>query len=323
MVTTSRRGFLDKFSTLAAAVTALGWVQERAASGPELKFPSAPRNRLAVASWPFRAFIDSPSNSARDRKHPGMDLKDFAAMVVNRFGVLNVEPLGDHFRSRTPAYTRELRGAVEKAGARVVNIPVSVGASFYDPEPAKRQTAVENGKKWVESALALGSPSIRAHIQGVPNVKPVVDLAAESLGQLADYGAGRNVVVNLENDDLVTEDAFFIVAVIEKVNSPYLCALPDFCNSMLGGNEQFNSDAVSAMFKHAYNIAHVKDSELDDKGRLFTVDIGKIFETAKASGFRGYYSMEWEGQGEPYAGTQKLIAESLKYLDRSAVVSKI
>jgi hypothetical protein len=42
--------------------------------------------------------------------------------------------------------------------------------------------------------------------------------------------------------------------------------------------------------------------------------VAKCFEIAKASGYRGFFSMEWEGAGEPYAGTQKLIDLSLKYL---------
>jgi sugar phosphate isomerase/epimerase len=82
---------------------------------------------------------------------------------------------------------------------------------------------------------------------------------------------------------------------------------------MLTGNEKYNYDAVAAMFKHAYNISHVKDSEVDN-GKLFRVDVGKTFAIAKTAGYRGYFSMEWEGEGEPYEGTRKLIEASLKYL---------
>ena len=40
----------------------------------------------------------------------------------------------------------------------------------------------------------------------------------------------------------------------------------------------------------------------------------KTFHILRASNYRGYCSMEWEGGGDPYAGTQKLIAASLQYL---------
>ena len=56
--------------------------------------------------------------------------------------------------------------------------------------------------------------------------------------------------------------------VIDAVNSPWLRALPDFGNSMMKGDEDFNYRAVDAMFRHAYNISHVKDSEVDN-GKVF------------------------------------------------------
>jgi sugar phosphate isomerase/epimerase len=314
---TSRRGFLKISAAVAAGAAALGrerliWPRP---SGLNLKFPTAPRERLAVASWPFRAFMESPTNRwARNPKLPGMDLKDFPAMVVSKFNLHGMEPLDQHFRSTDLAYVHQVREAAEKAGVRVVDIPCSVGASFYDTDPAQRKKAVGGGRKWVDVARALGSPSIRAHIQGRKGLKPDATLAAESLKELAAYGAEYNIIINLENDDNFTEDPFMIVDIMHKVASPYLHALPDFCNSMLTHDQAFNNRAMEAMFPLAYNIAHVKDSEVGDKNKVYTVDVAKCFEIARAASYRGYFSMEWEGAGEPYAGTQKLIDYSLKYL---------
>lgn len=315
MQNSSRRDFLKRAAALAAGTQAVGRPALLAASGPQIKFPTAPRDRLAVASWPFRMFIDSPGNRrGRDPKQPGMDLKDFGAMVIQKFGVHNIEPLGSHFRSTEPAYLQEVREATEKAGARIIDLPVDGRDSFYHPDAAKRAQAVATSKKWLEIAAAVGSPSVRLHIAGVRDVKPDVPRAVESLRQVAEYAAEKNVVANLENDDNTTEDPFYIVEILEKVNNPYLRALPDFCNSMLTHDQEFNNRAMAAMFKHAYCIAHVKDSEVGDKDKLFTVDVARCFAIAKAAGYRGYFSMEWEGDGEPYAGTQKLIDLSLKYL---------
>ena len=156
---------------------------------------------------------------------------------------------------------------------------------------------------------ASGSTSQAQH-----NAKPDVVRTAESLKQIAEYAAEKNVVANLENDDNFTEDPFFIVDVIEKVDNPYLRALPDFCNSMMTHDQDFNNRAMEAMFKHAYCISHMKDSEVDEGGTVRTVDFAKCFAIARAAGYRGYFSMEWEGKGEPYAGTQQLIDETLKHL---------
>lgn len=279
--------------------------QGRAAT-PDIHFPTAARDRLAVASYPFRASMERPG-------HPGLPLKDFAAMVVEKFGIHNIEPLSEHFPSTEPAYLEELRAAVERAHSHIVNIPAGVRASIYDPDAARREAAVAGSRKWIDVALAVGSPSVRMNIHGARGATPDVGRASDSLKAVAEYGASKKIMVNLENDDLITEDAFFLAKVIDSVNSPWLRALPDFGNSMLKGDEAFNYKAMEEMFRRAYNISHVKDSEVDE-GKVFRVDMARTFAIAKAAGYRGYFSMEWEGQGEPYAGTQKLLDESLKDL---------
>ncbi|GAC1626707.1 MAG: hypothetical protein NVS9B13_23220 [Candidatus Acidiferrum sp.] len=316
----SRRNFLSN-STAAAVFALPHYLSSKffsaaapAPSVPDIKFPPAPRDRLAVASWPFRSQILSSANDHRDNSIPGVDLRDFAAHIRSEFGVPGVEPLSAHFSSTETRYLHEFRNSIEKAGVSVVNIPVDNSDSYFDPDPAGRKRAVENGVKWLNVAAILGSPSIRTSIPRVMKASPDVELAAASLAGLVRHGEEKNIVINLENDDLLSEDAFFIVKVVQKVASPWLHALPDFCNSMLTGNAEFNYSAVTAMFKLAYNICHVKDSEVGEDGRVFQVDLEKTFAILKASNYRGFCSMEWEGKGEPYAGTRKLIDASIKYL---------
>lgn len=282
--------------------------------GPNITFPAAPRERLAVASWPFRAEIDSDFNEYRDRQKAGIDLKDFAVKIPERFQVPGFEPLSTHFPATDERYLKNFRAAIEKAGVHVVNIPVENSDSFYDPDAAVRKRAVQHCRKWVDVAVIVGSPSVRTSIADAKSAKPDAELTAQTLRPLVEYGASKNIVINLENDDLVSEDAFFVSKVIEKVNHPYLRALPDFCNSMATGNSQFNYQAVRAMFEHAYSICHVKDSEVGDGGKVYRVSLKVTFDILKASNYRGYCSMEWEGPENPYVGTERLIAASLENL---------
>jgi len=303
----SRRAFLRASAAAAGAATLLG-------AEPHLEFPSNPRDRLSLTTWPFRHIMDTPGNSDRDRSKPGLDAKDFAAMAVERFGIHNINPLTSHFRSTDPAYLEELRNAVAKAGSHIVDLGHG-GRPFYHPDKAKRQAAIEFGKKGVDIALAIGCPSSRQHINGAPGVKADVALAAESLGELAAYGEKKNIVINLENDAAVAESPFFLVAVIEKVRSPYLRALPDFANSLnLGGGAEENYKGVAAMFKHVFNMAHVKDASADEKGQIQPVDLARLFGIAKQAVYRGYFSIEAELPGDPFANTAKVMEETLQYL---------
>jgi sugar phosphate isomerase/epimerase len=286
-----------------------------AENAPHVNFPTASRDRLAVAAWPFRAYINSPTNGDRDPKKSGMDLKEFGAYVVKTFDVHGIEPYNLHFSSTTPEYLQEFKEGLGSAKAHAVNIAVDQEKSFYDAERGTRQAAVAYAKKWIDVAVAIGSPSVRTNIAPAKNTaEPNLANAIESMKEVASYGAAHNVVVHMENDNLTSEDAFFIVKIVEGVNSPYLHALPDFANSMMRGDPDYAYRAIQAMFIHAYGICHVKDGDFAQNGKDYPIDLAKTFGILKASGYRGYCSIEYSGSGDPHEPTKRLIAESVKYL---------
>ena len=309
----TRREFLKR-TTLSAAAVALGAGVAGAADQPHMQFPTAPRERLAAASYPFRAYIDSPSGYERDRSLPGMELKDFGKAVREKLDLIHIEPWNIHFRSTEAGYLAELRETWAKAGVTAINVAADIRASVYDPDPAKRARAVSLGKTWVDAAAAVGSPGIRLNNPGVRGAKPDAALAADSLRQIADHGGDKNVQISLENDNPVSEDPFFLVSVIEKANHPWLHALPDFGNTMTNRGAEYNDRAMKAMFAHAYCISHMKDGEFNDKGQFVNVGVAKTFSIAKDAGYRGYFSIEWEGHGNAYEGTTRLRDMCLKYL---------
>jgi sugar phosphate isomerase/epimerase len=313
----SRRDFLKQVATLAGAccISVADFAQSKnQGRHPELEFPTHPRDRLAVTSWPFRAYIESPANQGRKPSAAGMDIKAFPAMVVERFAVYNVNPLLNHFRSTDPAYLESFREAVAKARSHVVDLGVP-GRCFATTDTSTAEAAVQDGCKWIDIAATIGSPSVRQHLSAQPGQKPDLDAAALHLARLADYGGKRNVVVNLENDSATAEDPFFIVKAVEKVDNPYLRALPDFGNSIVQYGEEGNEKAVAAMLKHAFNMCHVKGMLQPDGGKTYQVDLKRMFEIARQSSYRGYFSMEFDANGgDPFAGTTKLIDETLQYL---------
>ena len=128
------------------------------------------------------------------------------------------------------------------------------------------------------------------------------------------YAASKNVVVHLENDNPVSEDPFFLVKLVEKVNSPWLHTLPDFCNSLTAKPEQYAYDGVNAMFGHAYGMCHVKAMENNSQGKPVHVDMARTFGFLKQHGYKGFCSMEYDSPGDPYAGTTELIETTLKFL---------
>jgi len=272
-----------------------------------------------VAAYPFREYIvgwmgwdgKTPSSVPRAQQ---MELKDFAAHMAEKFNVHHIEPWSPIFPSTDAKYLEQFRTAVDKAKSSVVDIAVDGRHSQYATDAAERKASVTATNEWIDVAVALASPSIRTHIDGGSDNKPDVALAADTLARNAEYGAKKNVVVHLENDNPVSEDPFFIAQVIEKVNSPWLRALPDFGNSLAAHDEAFQERAMEVMFSHAYGICHVKDGEPDEKGNATHVDMAKTFAVLKKHGYKGYCSMEFDAPGDPYPATAALLETTLKYL---------
>jgi sugar phosphate isomerase/epimerase len=309
LLPTTRRRFLQQAATTAAGV----WLSPplaHASSAPNIQFPAQARERIAIASYPFREFIAGEESKAAKP----IDLKDFAAHVIEKFQINKIEPWTGHFPSTDTKYLEEFRAAVEQANAAVANIAVDGEHSPYANDSSERDQAVAFSKKWIDNASIIGSPSIRTNIPQAKGTKPNLNRAADSLKRVAEYAAGKNIVVTLENDNPVSEDPFFLVALVKKVNNPWLRTLPDFGNTLAAHKPDYAYRGLDAMFGDAYCISHVKSSETNSKGVTVHVDMAKAFEILKQHDYKGYCSMEWDDTGDPYQNTAELIWRTVQYL---------
>ena len=307
MTTLTRRDFV-RAAILCSANTAFG----AAANGPRASFPMAPKARIAVATYPFRASIVAPHNRHRDPAKPGMDLAAFAHYVAKEFGVRGIEPQDAHFSSTEHSEILKLRAAFDAAGVRTVNIPVDEHVELCSDDEGKRNAGNASYRRWIDIALLLGSPSIRIWI---PKCSDIANLhqAVRALRPTLDYAAMRNIVVNLENDDPDLASAERTVAAIQVAGTPYLRALPDFGNGLMGGDERFNAQSVKEMFAYAWNVAHVKNAEFIN-GKHQAVSLPELFGIARTAGYRGYYSMESDSDVDPFVDTRHLIEQSLSLI---------
>jgi sugar phosphate isomerase/epimerase len=313
-LTTRRRFFGESAAATIAAFGLPHFAATASPAGPNLQFPTEPRERIAIASYPFRDFIASAHDHGASGTAAKIDLKDFLPHVKAKFKINKIEPWSEHFRSLDPKYLEELRSAVETAHGAIVNLAVDGEHSPFAADKSEREKFVAFSKKWIDIAAVVGSPSVRTNMALAKDSEPDVERAADSLSRVAEYGALKSILVNLENDNPRSEDPFFIVKVLEKVQSPWLHANPDFANSLTTGKTEYAYKGIEALFAHAYGICHIKAMEPDEKGQIVRTDMPRTFAILKNSHYKGYCSMEFDSPGDPYQGTTDLIAQTLKYL---------
>jgi sugar phosphate isomerase/epimerase len=314
MIGTTRRRFLAHGAGAVAGMWLLPTLSSATASSQlSIKFPSVPRERVAVASYPFREFIAGEEHKSGN---PTVELKDFAAHVAEKFNVHRIEPWSAHFPSTDAKYLADFRAAVERARSGIANIAVDGENSPYAADSAEREKAVSFSKQWIDVAVGIGSPSVRTNIPGAKDPKPDAERLTVSLRRVVDYASSKNVVVHLENDNPVSEDPFFLVEVIEKVNSPWLHALPDFGNTLNARDEDYAYRAIDAMFARAYGICHVKNGEVNQQGKATHVDLARTFGILKKHGYKGYCSIEYDAPGDPYKATAELVEKTVEFLSK-------
>jgi sugar phosphate isomerase/epimerase len=314
MLEMTRRRFLAQSACTAAGALVYNEASFAAqSSAPGLRFPSQPRERISVSSYSFRDFIVDPEIPAQTGA-PRIELKDFAAHVVAKFKIDKIEPWTGHFPSTDPRYLAGFRDALQKANATIANMAVDGESSPYALDAGEREKAIAFSKKWVDVTVALGAHSIRTNIPQAKDSTPDLDRTAASFREVVEYASGKNVVIHLENDNPISEDPFFLVSLVEKVNSPWLHTLPDFCNSLTSGKTEYAYKGIDAMFGHAYGICHVREMQLTEDGNAVHADLARTFGYLNQHRYRGYCSMEYDSPGDPYQGTADLIEKTIFYL---------
>jgi len=313
-----RRDFLAR---LAGATLAAGLLPNReglaaSAQGHAARPSSeAKRERISISTWSLHNYFQSTREKEFNLPGSMLALLDFPEMIADRYKVHNLEFCAPHFASTEPAYLQELRGRLVSTRSHLVNIPVDIeeiwtAGGLSDPDKKVRDAAVRASKKWIDIAAAVGSKSVRCD----PGKMDPKDLAPtlESYKALAAYGKSKGIQVIVENHGGVgSEHPEELISVFKRVGSTFFGALPDFGNFP---DEPTREKGLRLLFPYAHVVCHAKGLEIDASGVETKFNFPKCVEISKASGYKGIYSIEYEGPGDPYQGVQKVLDELLKYL---------
>ncbi|HEV2492598.1 MAG TPA: sugar phosphate isomerase/epimerase family protein [Terriglobia bacterium] len=317
-----RRDFLTRVAG-AAGTSLLG---TGAAGGRVVQHPQgrrhAPRRRgpdhsarIGISSWSFHDFFPVTLDPDSTLPETRLVLMDFPEMIADRYKVHNLELVAPHFASLEPMYIEELKGKILRAHSHLINIPVDIpemaqDGGLSDPDPQVAGAAISAAKKWIDIAKGLGARSVRCD----PGKLNPEDLAptAESYQELAAYGKSKGIAVLIENHGGVgSEHPEELLRLFQAVGGPFIGALPDFGNFP---DEATRLEGLPLLFPYARTVCHAKGLEFDANGNETKFDFAKCVEISKHAGYRGVYSIEYEGAGDPYDGVQKVVDELTRYL---------
>jgi hypothetical protein len=145
-----RRHFLE---TSLAGFASLGL-------GPAI--PAEPLFRISLAEWSYHRALQAGQ----------MTNLEFITRARDEHDLDGVEYVNVFFfdRARDRSYLREMSSRADGAGVRSLLIMCDDEGDLGDRDDARRKAAVENHRKWLDAASALGCHSIRVNARSSPEL---------------------------------------------------------------------------------------------------------------------------------------------------------
>jgi sugar phosphate isomerase/epimerase len=272
------------------------------------------RARIGISTWSFHnLFTPTREKDAPPLSGKPLDARDFPDMIADRYHVHQMEIVAPHI-SMEPSYVRDLKSRLDKAHSHLVNIPVDIKelwnvGGLSDTDPKVRENAISACTKWIDIAHDLGARSVRCD-PGKINPKDLSPTIS-SYRALGSYGASKGISVIIENHGGVGSEHPEELVEIFKGAGKNCGALPDFGNFP---DEATRQRGLKLLFPFGRIVCHAKGLKFDAQGNETVFNFPQCVETAKKSGFKGVYSIEFEGEGDPYEGVQHVVDELMRYL---------
>jgi len=255
-----------------------------AARGMWGQSPNAAKlSRIGVMSLDFeRSILKGPTHP--DDPKRTLDLMDFPDMVAERFGVHNVEIQHEHFFSTEPAYLQQFLGRVKKAKSRVSQINLEFGPlNISTKDPILRLETIDLTKRWVDLAVTLGCP--RVMVNPGTMAPAVRATATETLKAINAYAKTKKVFITFEPQHATWE------AALDVIKAAGIWANPD---SKEFRDDEDRAKGLRLMFRMTAGNGHFTTG----------ADIAGSVKIAKEVGYKGLYTIECRGRGDPYEEVQ-------------------
>lgn len=298
----NRRAFLRHLGLTMGAAWGTSQVALQGAS-------SWPLYRISLAQWSLNRHFFK-------RVTPHFDPLDFAA-IARSHDIEAVEYVNQFFMDKATdaSYLAELKKRAREEGVKSVLIMIDREGDLGDPDKARRMKAVENHHKWVDAAKTLGCHSIRVNARSSAKLgyEEQMNLAADGLAALNEYGAAQGIGVIVENHGGLSSNGAWLMGVMRKVNHPNCGTLPDFGNFGIDREKDEWYDryqGVTEMMPFAKAVS-AKAHVWDDKEPFVThdkwgkqTDFLKMMRIVLNAGYRGFVGIESEGDGDQVQGVK-------------------
>lgn len=234
-----------------------------------------------------------------------MTLPEFVRTAAE-MGWDGVELTSYYFPDPLPdGYLAELKRTCFLLGLQVSGS--SVGNVFTHPPGPAREAELAKVRTWLRRAAALGAPVLRV-FAGAPQPGQTEDEAVraciECLEACADTAAETGVMLALENHGGIVATSEGMLRILKAVRSPWCGANLDTGNFRTA--DPYRDIEVCAPYAVT---THLKTEIAPAGGGRVPADIPRIVRILARCGYRGFLTLEYEGEEPVEKAAPRTLAE--------------
>jgi sugar phosphate isomerase/epimerase len=178
---------------------------------------------------------------------------------------------------------------------------------FADPDPVIRRESVELVKEWIIAAEKLGAPVIRifaghANTDGYSRDQ-VLEWMVKDIKECIEFGKNHGVVVAIQNHNDFIKTADQAVELMELLDSEWTGIILD-TGSFRSGNSYAQIETTIP-----YAVSWQIKSRTYMNGVEENIDLERLMNIIRKSGYRGYVPIETLEPGDPVPHVNKLLAD--------------
>ena len=291
-----RREFL-RTAGLTAASLSLGPTALRG-QPPELiqNSPGHPRLFSGCCAYSYRKYLEHGPMTMEEFIVSAVEL-EIDGVDVTTYYLKSTDP---SYLVANPSYLYGLRRLAFRHG--VLFSGAAIGTNMCQPDPAKRAAELDKIKKWLDASELLGASHLRVFGGEVPkgaSDEQGIGWVVETMKPACDYAATKGITLGIESHGGITSKAANILEILRRVDSPFAG-----CNLDISNFPEDPYTQIEACIPYATHT-HIRDFYGEPRKPL---DLERVWKLFAAGGYKGFTSVEYEGEEEPKTGVPKLLA---------------
>lgn len=292
----SRRQFLNTSLLTGAAIMGGGTLSNLSALA---ETPKKFHFELSLAQWSLHKALFANEISPLD----------FPVVARKSYDIGAVEYVNQFFldKAKDKTFLTELKKRCDDNGVVSSLIMIDKEPELASPDPKERAAGVEGHKKWIDAIKFLGGTAIRVNLHGNGTLEQWTKGSAESLQKLSAIGKPLGIRILVENHGGFSSSGKNMAEVMRLANDSNIGTMPDFGNFCIrrevAGDlwkspcvEQYDIyQGVAEMMPYAGAFS-AKSFNFDEQGNESGIDFLAMFKLMRASKYRGYVGIEYEGE---------------------------